>query len=170
MPGEAGRRVGVDFGDGLFAMAGNGAASAGAGIGIHLYAADRDMQGRFFYSADGELLIVPQQGRLKIDTELGVLDVEPQEIAVVPRGIRFRVSLPDGAARGYVCENYGAFLRLPDLGPIGSNGLANARDFLTPNAAFEDVEGDFELIAKFQGHLWRAAIGVAHRSVWCRLR
>jgi homogentisate 1,2-dioxygenase len=149
----------TDFIDGLFTVAGNGAASAGVGIGIHLYAANRDMQGRFFYDADGELLIVPQQGRLHIETELGVLDVEPQEIAVIPRGIRFRVALPDGEARGYVCENFGAFMRLPDLGPIGSNGLANPRDFLTPNAAFEDLEGSFELIAKFQGHLWRADIG-----------
>ena len=149
----------TDFIDGLLTVAGNGAASAGVGIGIHLYAANRDMQGRFFYDADGELLIVPQQRRMHIETELGVLDVEPQEIAVIPRGIRFRVALPDGEARGYVCENFGAFMRLPDLGPICSNGLANPRDFLTPNAAFEDLEGSFELIAKFQGHLWRADIG-----------
>ena len=149
----------TDFVDGLVTMAGNGSPASQSGIGIHLYAANRDMQGRYFYDADGELLIVPQQGRLHIETELGVLDVEPQEIAVIPRGIRFRVALPDGPSRGYVCENFGAFLRIPDLGPIGSNGLANPRDFLTPNAAFEDVEGEFELIAKFQGHLWRAAIG-----------
>ena len=149
----------TDFIDGLVTMAGNGGPSAGAGIGIHMYAANRGMQGRFFYDADGELLIVPQHGRLHIETELGVLDVEPQEVAVIPRGIRFRVALPDGEARGYICENFGAFMRIPDLGPIGSNGLANPRDFLTPNAAFEDVEGDFELIAKFEGHLWRADIG-----------
>ena len=154
MPAEA-----TDFIDGLVTMAGNGSPAAATGIGVHVYAANRDMQGRWFYDADGELLIVPQQGRLHIETELGVLDVAPQEIAVVPRGIRFRVALPDGEARGYVCENFGAFLRLPDLGPIGSNGLANPRDFLTPNAAYEDVEGAFELVAKFQGHLWRAAIG-----------
>jgi homogentisate 1,2-dioxygenase len=149
----------TDFIDGLFTMAGNGSPAAQAGIGVHLYAANRDMRGRYFYSADGELLIVPQQGRLRLCTELGVLDVEPQEIAVIPRGHRFRVELPDGSARGYVCENFGAHLRLPDLGPIGSNGLANPRDFLTPNAAFEQDEGEFELIAKFQGHLWRADIG-----------
>ncbi|MFN3311697.1 MAG: homogentisate 1,2-dioxygenase, partial [Thermomonas sp.] len=149
----------TDFVAGLFTMGGNGGPQAGTGVGIHLYAANRDMQGRFFYDADGELLIVPQLGRLHIETELGVLDVEPQEIAVIPRGVRFRVALPDGTARGYVCENFGALLRLPDLGPIGSNGLANPRDFLTPHAAFEDVEGEFELIAKFQGHLWRAPIG-----------
>ncbi len=149
----------TDFVDGLFVMAGNGSAAAQNGVGIHLYAANRSMQGRWFYSADGELLIVPQQGRLSIATELGVLAVEPQEIAVIPRGVRFCVELPDGEARGYVCENFGALLRLPDLGPIGSNGLANPRDFFTPNAAFEDLDGAFELIAKFQGHLWRADIG-----------
>ena len=149
----------TDFIDGLFTMAGNGSPEALHGVGVHVYAANRDMQGRFFYNADAESLIVPQQGRLHIETELGVIDVEPQEIAVIPRGIRFRVALPDGSARGYLCENFGALLRLPDLGPIGSNGLANARDFLSPNAAYEDREGGFELVAKFQGHLWRADIG-----------
>ncbi|MFA6230728.1 MAG: homogentisate 1,2-dioxygenase [Rhodanobacter sp.] len=149
----------TDFVDGLVTLAGNGGADEQAGIGIHLYTANRSMQGRFFYDADGELLIVPQLGRLRIATELGVLEMEPQEIAVIPRGVRFRVELLDDAARGYVCENFGAMLRLPDLGPIGSNGLANSRDFLTPHAAYEDVEGEFELIAKFQGALWSAKIG-----------
>ncbi|VXB09608.1 Homogentisate 1,2-dioxygenase [Burkholderia sp. 8Y] len=148
----------VDFVDSLITMAGNGSASSMAGCAVHLYAATRSMQNRFFYSADGELLIVPQEGRLTLATELGVLDVEPQEIAVIPRGVRFTVALPDGRARGYVCENFGALLELPDLGPIGANGLANPRDFLTPVAAFEDREGDFELVAKFGGHLWRADI------------
>lgn len=148
----------VDFIDGLFTMGGNGSPAAQSGVSIHLYAANASMQGRFFYDADGELLLVPQQGRLILATELGVLELEPQEIAVIPRGIRFRVELPDGPSRGYVCENFGAFLRLPDLGPIGSNGLANPRDFLTPCASYEDVEGEFELITKFQGHLWRAPI------------
>jgi homogentisate 1,2-dioxygenase len=149
----------TDFVDGLFTMAGNGGAAAQAGIGIHVYAANRSMQGRYFYDADGELLIVPQQGRLKIATELGIVEVEPQEIAVIPRGIRFRVDLPEGQARGYVAENFGALLRLPELGPIGSNSLANARDFLAPVAAFEDTDGDFELVAKFHGRLWSARIG-----------
>ena len=148
----------TDFIDGLVTMAGNGGAAAQSGIGIHLYAANRSMQGRYFYDADGELLIVPQRGRLRIATELGILDIEPQEVAVVPRGIRFRVELLDAEARGYVAENFGALLRLPELGPIGSNSLANARDFLAPVAAFEDVEGDFELVAKFQGRLWSARI------------
>ncbi|MCK9537898.1 homogentisate 1,2-dioxygenase [Dokdonella sp.] len=149
----------ADFLEGLYTMAGNGSAQAQVGMGVHLYAANRDMQGRWFCDADGELLIAPQQGRLHIETEFGVIDIEPQEIALIPRGIRFRIALPDGAARGYVCENFGAMFKLPDLGPIGSNGLANPRDFLFPQAAFEDVEGDFELVTKFQGHLWRADIG-----------
>ncbi|MEO7326890.1 MAG: homogentisate 1,2-dioxygenase [Dokdonella sp.] len=152
----------MDFVDGLYTMAGNGSPASQQGIGVHMYAANCDMQDRYFYDADGELLIVPQQGRLRIATELGVLDVEPQEIAVVPRGVRFRVLLLDAlagvAARGYICENFGAPLQLPDLGPIGSNGLANSRDFLAPTAAYEDLEGAFELVAKFQGHLWRADI------------
>jgi homogentisate 1,2-dioxygenase len=149
----------TDFVDGLVTMAGSGGANEQAGIGIHLYVANRSMQGRFFYDADAELLILPQQGRLHIATEMGVLELEPQEIGLIPRGVRFRVELLDGSARGYVAENFGAMLRLPDLGPIGSNGLANARDFLAPHAAYEDVEGEFELIAKFQGALWSARIG-----------
>ena len=148
----------TDFVAGLVTMAGNGSPESMSGLAIHLYAANRSMTDRFFYDADGELLIVPQQGRLQILTELGRLDVAPQEIAVIPRGIRFRVELPDGAARGYVCENYGAHLRLPDLGVIGSNGLANPRDFLTPHAWFEDRDGKFELVGKFQGNLWAAAM------------
>jgi homogentisate 1,2-dioxygenase len=148
----------TDFIDGWVTMAGNGAAESMTGCAIHLYAANRSMQDRFFYSADGELLIVPQQGKLAIWTELGKVDVEPFEIAVIPRGVRFSVALLDGEARGYICENFGALLQLPDLGPIGSNGLANPRDFLTPNAAYEDREGDFELVAKLNGVLWRAEI------------
>jgi homogentisate 1,2-dioxygenase len=149
----------VDFLEGLVTLAGSGDAAGGAGCAIHVYAANRSMNGRFFYDADGELLIVPQQGRLLLATEFGRLVVAPREIAVVPRGVRFRVELPDGAARGYVCENYGALFKLPDLGVIGSNGLANPRDFQTPVASYEDVEGDFELVAKFGGNLWSARIG-----------
>ena len=153
----------TDFLDGLFTMAGNGDPAAMSGCAIHVYAANRSMQDRYFYNADGEMLIVPQQGRLRLHTELGRIDAEPQEIVVVPRGVRFRVDLPDATtanpARGYVCENYGAHFRLPDLGVIGSNGLANPRDFLTPHAAYEDREGKFELVAKFMGNLWAAPIG-----------
>jgi homogentisate 1,2-dioxygenase len=148
----------TDFVDGLTPMAGNGSPEAHSGCAIYLFAANRSMQRRFFYDADGELLIVPQQGALTIDTELGRVHLEPQEIAVIPRGLRFRVELPSSGARGYICENFGAPFKLPDLGPIGSNGLANARDFLTPRARFEDIEGPCELIAKFGGALWRATM------------
>lgn len=148
----------TDFIDGLITMAGNGDLSAQAGAGIHIYAANDSMRDRFFYNADGEMLIVPQLGRLLIHTELGALDVAPGEICVLQRGLKFRVELPDGEARGYVCENYGAMFRLPELGPIGANGLANARDFLIPTAAYEDREGEFRLAAKFQGNLWEAEI------------
>ena len=148
----------TDFVDGIVTMAGNGGPEAQTGCGIHLYLANCSMQDRFFYNADGEMLIVPQQGRLLIATEMGRLTVEPQEIVVIPRGVRFRVELPDGEARGYICENYGALFKLPDLGVIGSNGLANPRDFLTPVASYEDREGSFELVARFQGNLWRAEI------------
>lgn len=148
----------TDFVDGVVTIAGNGSPAAQAGFGAHVYAANCSMRDRYFYDADGELLIVPQQGRLRIATELGVLQVAPLEIAVIPRGVRFRVELLDEAARGYIAENFGTLLRLPELGSIGSNSLANARDFLYPVAAYEDVEAPAELVAKFQGRLWAAGI------------
>ena len=150
--------VPTDFVEGLATIAGNGDAGMQAGIGIHVYACNRSMQARYFYDADGELLLVPQEGSLQIATELGVLDLKPGEIALLPRGLRFQVRLDDATARGYVCENYGAHLRLPELGPVGANGLANARDFLVPVAAFEELDGNFELVAKFSGGLWSAPI------------
>ena len=149
----------TDLIEGLQTMGGNGDANAQAGIGIHIYAANKSMERRYFYNSDGEMLFVPQQGRLRLVTEMGVVEAALNEIVVVPRGVKFRADLPDGPSRGYICENYGAALRLPDLGPIGSNGLANARDFLTPVASFEDVEGDFELVNKFGGNLWSAPMG-----------
>jgi homogentisate 1,2-dioxygenase len=139
-------------------MAGSGGPQAQTGAAAHVYVANRSMQRRAFYSADGELLIVPQLGRQRFVTELGTIDAEPQEIVVVPRGVRFRVEILEREARGYVCENFGANFRLPDLGPIGSNGLANPRDFLTPVAHYEDVDAPHELLAKFQGRLWSAAM------------
>ena len=150
--------VPTDFLQGLVTMAGNGDPGAQTGCAIHMYAANRPMVDRYFYSADGEMLIVLQQGRLRVATELGVIEAEPHEIVVVPRGVRFRVDLLEAEARGYVCENYGALFRLPDLGPIGSNGLANPRDFQTPYAAYEDRSGRFELVAQFGGRLWAAQI------------
>lgn len=147
----------TDWIDGLVTWAGNGDANASNGIGIHLYAANASMRDRVFFTADGELLIVPQQGVLRIFTEMGLLEVPPNSIGVIPRGLRFRVEL-EGPSRGYVCENYGAPFRLPDLGPIGANGLANSRDFETPVAAFEDIARDTEVIQKFGGRLWHTML------------
>ena len=146
----------TDFIDGLVTMAGSGDPAAHSGIGVHVYCANRSMTDRYFHDADGEMMIIPQQGGLLIFSELGKIQAEPGEIAVVPRGIKFKVGLLDGAARGYVCENYGAPFRLPELGPIGSQGLAQKRDFLAPVAAFEDRSGKCEVVAKFLGNLWAA--------------
>jgi homogentisate 1,2-dioxygenase len=148
----------TDFLAGLTTWATAGDPAAQAGIAIHLYAANRSMRGRVLFDADGELLIVPWRGDLRLRTELGVLDVAPGEIAVIPQGVRFAVDLPSGEARGYVCENFGAAFRLPELGPIGANGLANARDFLSPVAAFEDVETAMQIVQKFQGRLWTTTL------------
>ena len=146
----------VDFIDGVHTLAANGDAEAQTGIAAHVYLASRSMERRAVVNADGEMLFVPQQGRLVITTEMGVLEVKPGEIALVPRGVVFKVALPDGVSRGYLCENYGAQFRLPELGPIGSNGLANARDFQVPVAAFEDASVGYELVKKSGGRFWSA--------------
>ncbi|KFG89333.1 Homogentisate 1,2-dioxygenase [Sphingobium herbicidovorans NBRC 16415] len=147
----------LDWVEGLVTYGGNGDVGTGAGIAVHVYAANRSMDRRVFQSSDGELLIAPQIGTLHIKTEMGRMDVPPGHIALIPRGLRFSVEL-DGPSRGYVCENYGAHFQLPDLGPIGSNGLANPRDFETPVAWYEDVEAEVEFIQKFQGRLWRTML------------
>ena len=147
----------TDFIDGLMSFAGNGSIDAGTGLNIYLYAANTSMTGRFFYSADGEMMIVPQEGVLNIFTEMGRMVVAPTEIAVIPRGIKFKIEC-EGDIRGYICENYGQPFTLPDLGPIGANGLANPRDFLTPVAGYEDIEGKFKLICKYSGKIWQADI------------
>src|SRR5277367_4676965 len=143
----------VDFIDGLVTYGGNGAPDGG-GCAIHLYAANRSMSARVFSSSDGELLLVPQEGKIRIVSELGAFDVSPLEIAVIPRGVRFRVELAEPRARGFVLENYGSLLRLPELGPIGANGLAAPRDFEMPGAYFEDLAEPCEMIQKFGGRLW----------------
>jgi homogentisate 1,2-dioxygenase len=148
----------ADFVEGLVTYAGAGAPSEGVGLAAHLYAADRSMTERVFSNADGELLIVPQSGELRLVTEMGVIDLAPGQVAVIPRGVKLRVELPADPARGYVCENYGATFRLPELGPIGANGLANPRDFLTPRAYCEDQQAPVELIHKFQGRLWATTL------------
>ena len=146
----------TDFVQGMITIGGNGNVAMQAGMAAHIYAANASMTDRYFYNADGEMLVLPQQGRARFVTELGTIECTPGEIALLPRGLRFRVELPDGPSRGYICENYGAALRLPELGPLGSNGLANPRDFLAPVAAFEEKETACTLVAKFQGNLWAA--------------
>ena len=144
----------TDFVDGLVTMLQARAPEELEGCALHLYRATRCMERRMFVDADGELLIVPQQGSLLIETELGRLEVTPGSVALVPRGMKFRVDPVDGEARGYVAENFGLPFRLPDLGPIGANGLANPRDFETPVAHFEDSDEEVELVQKYLGHLW----------------
>ena len=146
----------ADFLDELITLAGSGEPAAQAGVAVHVYRANRSMDARYLYCADGELMLVPQQGGLLVFSELGKLELQPGEIAVVPRGIKFKVGLLEKQARGYVCENYGAPFRLPELGPIGSQGLAQTRDFMAPVAAFEDA-GKCEVVAKFMGGLWASA-------------
>jgi homogentisate 1,2-dioxygenase len=145
-----------DFIDGLFTLAGNGDLKTRSGIAVHLYAANESMRDRYFVDSDGELLLVPELSAIILHTELGPLRVSPGEIAVVPRGIRFRVELTDAFARGYVCENFGANFTLPERGPIGANGLANERDFLVPHAAFDERNHTVQVVNKFGGNLWAA--------------
>ncbi|PAX08341.1 homogentisate 1,2-dioxygenase [Sphingomonas lenta] len=145
---------GTDLVDGLTTMLTNRHPADLDGVAVHVFHANKDMTDRVFFDADGELLFIPQSGRLELLTELGRLEVAPGHIAIIPRGLRFRALLPDGEARGYVAENYGALFRLPDLGPIGANGLANPRDFETPQAWFEDRDDKTEVIQKFMGRLW----------------
>jgi homogentisate 1,2-dioxygenase len=148
---------GTDFVDGLVTMLANRDPSDLEGVAVHLYRADTSMERRVFVDADGELLIIPQNGTLLIATEFGRLEAAPGSIGVVPRGVKFRVEV-DGESRGYVAENHGLPLRLPDLGPIGSNGLANPRDFETPVAWFEDKDEPTEVIQKSLGSLWTTTL------------
>jgi homogentisate 1,2-dioxygenase len=172
----------TDFIDGITTIAGNGDSFAQMGMAVHIYACNTGTGDRYFYNADGEMLIVPELGSLTIYTELGVLEVSPGEVCCLPRGLKFRVEVgvrsphvskgssrvrraltdvraTDTAgsgtvARGYICENYGQQFRLPELGPIGANGLANPRDFETPVAWYEDNDTTCEIVAKFGGNLW----------------
>lgn len=146
----------VDWLQGLHTLAGNGSAEEGAGVSVHLYACNAAMQGAAFMSADGEMLFVPQQGALSIMTEFGRMRVAPGHVALVPRGCRFRVDV-EGPSRGYCLENHGALFRLPDLGPIGANGLANPRDFETPHAEAE-ADAPTRLVTKLGGRLWETTL------------
>jgi homogentisate 1,2-dioxygenase len=144
--------------DGLRTIATNGDVHTQTGMAAHVYLANRSMGSTYFYDADGELLIVPQEGALRVVTECGVLEVAPREVCLIPRAMKFKVDLLDDHARGYVCENYGAYLTLPERGPIGANGLANARDFLAPTAAFEDSDEAGTVFVKFDGRLFASDV------------
>ena len=147
----------TDFIDGLATIAGSGSPHTQSGLAVHVYRANRSMRNRAFLNADAEMMLVPQEGALLIFTELGRLSVAPGDIAVIPKGLKFRVEV-EGRCRGYACENYGAAFRLPELGPIGAQGLAQTRDFMAPVAAFEDQRAKHQLVAKFLGGLWATSL------------
>ena len=153
MPNEA-----LTFVTGMRSVTTAGDARVHSGMAAHLYFVTQSMERDYFYNADGELLVVPQQAPLRFVTEFGLLEVAPGEICVVPRGVKFRVELPEGPSKGYVCENYGQSFALPNLGPIGANGLANPRDFLSPVAAFEDLAEEGSLTVKWGGGFHRCAL------------
>lgn len=149
----------VSFLEGIHTVTTAGDAGAQAGMGSHVYLATRSMQDEYFYNADAEMLFVPQQGSLRLWTEFGIIDIEPGEIAVIPRGVKLRVELHnDAPARGYLCENYGGAFTLPERGPIGANCLANPRDFLTPVAAYEERDTPATMVVKWGGNLWQAEL------------
>lgn len=130
------------------------------GCNVYLYAMAESMRDRFFMNSDGEFLFIPETGTLRLATELGTLTVPPLHIAVIPQGLKFRVEIEgSGSARGYLVENLGSQFRLPELGPIGSNGLAYPEHFETPSAQFEDREGSARLVNKFDDTLWECALG-----------
>ncbi|KAI9227749.1 MAG: homogentisate 1,2-dioxygenase [Piptocephalis tieghemiana] len=149
----------LDFVQGLRTLCGAGNPSTRGGCAIHMYLAGKSMSRRAFYNSDGDLLIVPQHGPLNIQTEFGWIHVAPNEIVVIQRGMRFSVHLPEGPSRGYILEVYGHHFSLPDLGPIGANGLANPRDFQSPIASYQDEEAEWDLVCKFNGNLFQAQQG-----------
>ncbi|HXL67219.1 MAG TPA: homogentisate 1,2-dioxygenase [Xanthobacteraceae bacterium] len=151
-------QVKLTFVTGLHTMTTAGDAETLSGMAAHILFVTQSMEREHFFNADGELLVVAQEGKLRFRTEFGVIEIEPGEICVIPRGVIFRVELIAGPARAYVCENYGGAFTLPDRGPIGANCLANRRDFLTPVAAFEDVEGPSTLTVKWGGELHRTEV------------
>ena len=156
----------IDFLEGLVTIATTGDAKHQTGMGIHCYSANTDMGNKVFYSSDGELLFVPQHGKMEVKTEFGKLDLSSGEIMVIPRGVRFSITPIDGAIRGYICENYGQPFALPERGPVGANGFANQRDFLYPTAWFEDVGTPHVIINKFCGHLYEAPLSHSPLMWW----
>jgi len=149
----------LTFVTGMRSMTTAGDVNTQVGMAAHIYLANISMEDDYFFSADSELLVVPQEGLLRFHTELGTIDLAPKEIAILPRGMVFRVEVTEGPARGFVCENYGQKFDLPSRGPIGANCLANPRDFLTPVAAFEDREVPSSVTVKWCGQFHRTEIG-----------
>ena len=148
----------IDVIDGMVTLVWNGDLGTGAGLAVHQYCANASMDRRYFTNADAEMVLIPEMGNVRLRTECGVLDLIPGDIALIPRGIKIAIDLPDGPSRGYLAENYGAPFELPELGPIGANGLANPRDFLYPQAAYEDKKGEFELVQKVGGSFYACAL------------
>ena len=149
----------TSFLEGIHTMTTAGDVLSQIGMAAHVYAFNTDMTDSYFFNADGEMLVVPELGSLRISTELGVLEIEPGEICVLPRGIMFKVACLGDAARGYICENYGARFTLPERGPIGANALANSRDFKTPVAAYEEIETACTVTVKWCGRFFETKIG-----------
>ena len=154
MPNEATTFIG-----GIRTMTTAGDVHTQVGMATHVYVVNTSMEDDYFFNADAEMLLVPQEGSLVVFTEMGRIGIGPGDICVLPRGMTFRVELVDGPSRGYVCENYGAKFTLPDRGPIGANCLANPRDFKTPVAAFEDKEAPCRLTVKWCGGFHVTEIG-----------
>lgn len=144
--------------DSLVTFAGAGSAELRAGLAIHLYAANADMVDTVYSNADGDHLLVPYEGRVRVRSELGVLTIAPGQIAVLPRGIRYQFTLPDGASRGFLSELFNGPHRLPERGLIGANGLADERHFHAPVAAFEDREGPITSLHRLGGRLWKTTL------------
>ena len=144
----------MTFVEGVRTMTTCGDAASQAGMGAHLYFITRSMTDEYFYNSDGEMMFVPQEGDLRLWTEFGIIDIEPGELAVIPRGVKIRVELRGKPARGYLCENYGGAFTLPERGPIGANCMANQRDFLTPCAAYEDRDAPSKMYVKWGGEMW----------------
>lgn len=149
----------TDFISGMRTMTLAGDVLGQAGMAAHVYVANADMVDDHFFNADGEMLVVPQDGGVRFLTEMGVIEVEPGEICILPRGLTFKVELMGATARGYMCENYGAKFTLPDRGPIGANCLANPRDFKTPVAGYEDKETPCRIVVKWCGQFHVTEIG-----------
>ena len=149
----------MTFIEGIHTMTTGGDAGSQAGLSASIFLATASMVDEAFYNADGEMLVVLQQGSLRFVTEFGIIEAEPGEIVVIPRGIKFRVELMNGPARGYLCENYGGAFTLPERGPIGANCLANQRDFMTPVAAYEERDAPTKLFVKWGGEMWVTELG-----------